>query len=275
MSSDMSPDMSPDILARILADKRAQLEAEQRQVPLAELKAQVRDLPTARPFEQSLKQRAAMDASAVIAEIKRASPSAGVIRADFDPAAHAASYEQGGASALSVLTDTPYFQGQNSDLQQARAACSLPVLRKDFIVDPWQVWQTRALGADGLLLIAAALDDDALAELSVLGKDLGLGVLVEVHDQQELDRALAIPGGLLGINNRDLRQFKTDLATTERLAPQVPSDRLVVAESGLRTAADIQRLQQAGVGCFLIGESLMRQPDPGRALQDLIAPSST
>lgn len=265
--------MSADILARILADKRTQVAAEQSQTPLAELKAQVKDLPPPRPFEAALRQRAAHDASAVIAEIKRASPSAGVIRADFDPAAHAASYASGGATALSVLTDQPYFQGHDQYMLQARQACGLPVLRKDFIVDPWQVWQTRALGADGLLLIAAALDDDALAELSALGEALGLGVLVEVHDQQELDRALAIPGRLLGINNRDLRRFETDLATTERLAPQVPADRLVVAESGLRTPADLERLRQAGVGCFLIGESLMRHTNPGQALQDLLAPS--
>jgi indole-3-glycerol phosphate synthase len=265
--------MSVDILTRILADKRTQVAAEQQQVPLTELKARVNDLPPPRPFEAALRQRAAHDASAVIAEIKRASPSAGVIRADFDPAAHAASYASGGATALSVLTDQPYFQGHDQHLLQARQACPLPVLRKDFIVDPWQVWQTRAMGADGLLLIVAALDDGALAELSALGEALGLGVLVEVHDQQELDRALAIPGRLLGINNRDLRRFETDLATTERLAPQVPADRLVVAESGLRTPADIERLRRAGVGCFLIGESLMRHTDPGQALQDLLAPS--
>lgn len=264
--------MSADILQRILADKRAQVAVEQSQHRLSDLKARVRDLPPTRPFTAALRQRAGQDGCAIIAEIKRASPSAGIIRPDFDPAAHARSYAEGGATALSVLTDQPYFQGQDAYLQQARQACTLPALRKDFIVDAWQVWQTRALGADALLLIAAALDDGPLAELSALGQELGLSVLVEVHDQAELERALAIPGDLLGINNRDLKRFKTDLGITERLAPQVPAQRLVVAESGIASRADLHRLQQAGVGCFLIGESFMRQADPGAALQALIAP---
>ncbi|MEE4638364.1 MAG: indole-3-glycerol phosphate synthase TrpC [Wenzhouxiangella sp.] len=262
--------MSEDILARILAVKREEVVAGKAGCSLVELQAACADLPSTRDFAGALKRRAAASADAVIAEIKRASPSAGLIRADFDPAVIARSYEEGGATCLSVLTDHEFFQGHSDFLVQARAACRLPVLRKDFIIDPWQVWETRALGADALLLIVAALDQTALADLSGLGRELGLSVLVEVHDQNELERALNVPGDLVGINNRDLHRFVTDLETTLRLAPQVPDERVVISESGIHTPADIARLRDGGIGAFLIGESLMRRPDPGRALAELI-----
>lgn len=262
--------MSEDILGKILAVKREEVAAGKARRSLEALQAACAELPAARDFAGALKRRAAASRDAVIAEIKRASPSAGLIRADFDPAAIARSYEAGGATCLSVLTDEPFFQGHADFLLQARAACQLPVLRKDFIIDPWQVWETRAMGADALLLIVAALDDTALAELSALGRELGLSVLVEVHDQAELDRALKVPGDLVGINNRDLHRFVTDLDTSLRLAPQVPNDRLAISESGIHTPGDIARLRVGNIGAFLIGESFMRQPDPGRALAELI-----
>ena len=261
--------MSDDILQKILAVKREQVQAGQGQRSLSELQSICADLSPARDFAGALNQRAAATSDAVIAEVKRASPSAGIIREDFDPADIARSYENGGATCLSVLTDEPFFQGHADYLVAARNACRLPVLRKDFIIDPWQVWETRALGADALLLIVAALDDGALSDLSSLGRELGLSVLVEVHDEQELRRALAVPGDLVGINNRDLHRFVTDIDTTLRLAPSVPPDRLVISESGIHEPADVQRLQAGGISAFLIGEAFMRQPDPGQALARL------
>lgn len=266
--------MSADILQKILAVKAEEVVAGQARISLAELKSRAADMPVCRDFGAALKQRAAASADAVIAEVKRASPSAGIIRADFDPAAIARSYQAGGASCLSVLTDEQFFKGHADYLVQARAACDLPVLRKDFIVDPWQVWETRALGADALLLIVAALDDARLSELSELGQELGLSVLVEVHDEAEMDRALAVPGDLVGINNRDLHRFVTDLDTSLRLAPKVPADRLVISESGIHTPADIKRLRAGDIGAFLIGESFMRQPDPGQALAEMFGAGS-
>ena len=262
--------MSGDILARILKVKAEEIAAGKSAAPLAELETRVADLPACRDFAGALRERAQRSADAIIAEIKRASPSAGLIRQDFDPAEIARAYQRGGATCLSVLTDRQFFQGHDDFLVAARAACDLPVLRKDFIIDPWQVWETRALGADALLLIVAALDDARLVELSALGFQLGLSVLVEVHDEAELERALAVPGNLVGINNRDLHRFVTDLDTTLRLAPRVPSDRLVISESGIHTAADLARLQAGGVGTFLIGESFMREPEPGLALRALL-----
>ena len=262
--------MSVDILEKILAVKREEVAAGQGRRSLDELKSRCADLPVCRGFAGALKRRAAASADAVIAEIKRASPSAGMIRADFDPAAIAQSYEQGGASCLSVLTDEPFFQGHADYLVAAREACVLPVLRKDFIIDPWQVWETRAMGADALLLIVAALDDAALDELSDLGRELGLSVLVEVHDETELERALAVPGDLVGINNRDLHRFVTDLDTSLRLAPRVPENRLVISESGIHTPSDLARLRAGGIGAFLIGEAFMREQEPGEALQRLL-----
>jgi indole-3-glycerol phosphate synthase len=261
--------VSADILARILEVKAAEVAAGKARQSQVELEARIADLPPLRDFAGALKARAGRSQDAVIAEVKRASPSAGIIRADFDPAAIAQSYEAGGATCLSVLTDRQFFKGDDAFVAQARKACGLPVLRKEFIIDPWQVYQTRALGADALLLIVAALNDEQLAELSALGRSLGLSVLVEVHDEIEMERALAVPGDLVGINNRDLHRFVTELDTTLRLAPMVSEDRLVVSESGIHTPDDVQRLQQGGIGAFLIGESLMRQPDPGAALQGL------
>ncbi len=262
--------MSVDILEKILAVKREEVAAAKVSRSLSDLESACGDQPACRDFAGALKSRAATSADAVIAEIKRASPSAGVIREDFDPAAIAQSYEQGGATCLSVLTDQPFFQGHADYLTAARDACDLPVLRKDFIIDPWQVWETRAMGADALLLIVAALDDAALSDLSALGRKLGLSVLVEVHDEPELERALAVPGDLVGINNRDLHRFVTDLETTLRLAPRVPEDRLVISESGIHTSSDLARLRAGGIGAFLIGEAFMREQHPGQALQRLL-----
>ncbi|MFU8831219.1 MAG: indole-3-glycerol phosphate synthase TrpC, partial [Wenzhouxiangella sp.] len=262
--------MSADILKKILAVKAEEVAAGKAERSLAEIKTRAADQPACRDFAGRLRQRAATSADAVIAEIKRASPSAGVIRADFDPADIARSYQRGGATCLSVLTDQPFFQGHSDYLVQARAACDLPVLRKDFIIDAWQVWETRALGADALLLIVAALDDARLADLAALGNELGLAVLVEVHDEAELTRALAVPGELIGINNRDLRTFETSLATTERLMPLLGDDCLAVAESGLATSADLARLSACGVNAFLVGETLMRQADVTAATRALL-----
>jgi len=262
--------VSADILKTILDAKRDEVARRRADRSLTELKAIVADLPPTRDFAGELKTRAAATQDAVIAEVKRASPSAGIIRADFDPEAIARSYEAGGATCLSVLTDEGFFGGQTAFLVEARKACRLPVLRKDFIIDPWQVIETRAIGADALLLIVAALNDDQLAELAGLGRELGLSVLVEVHDEDEMTRALAVPGDLVGINNRDLHRFKTDLDTTLKLAPMVPGDRLVISESGIHTTDDVQRLQEGGIGAFLIGEAFMRQPDPGQALIELV-----
>ncbi len=260
----------PSVLQKILASKRDGVDTRRGKQSAAELRARIADLAPCRDFASALAERVARKAPAIIAEFKRASPSAGWIGRDADPAAIARAYELGGAACMSVLTDVEYFRGSDADLQAARAACTLPVIRKDFVVDEYQVFETRALGADAMLLIAAALDDVRLRDFSALGAELGLSVLVEVHDQAELERALAVPGRLLGINNRDLHRFETRLETSEQLAPQVPSERIVVAESGLHTRADIERMQAAGIHAFLIGESVMRSTDPEQALRELI-----
>lgn len=260
-----------DILQRILARKAEEVAERSRQRPVRELRAHLADLPPARGFIQALHTRVAAGQSAVIAEIKRASPSKGLIRADFDPAAIARSYASGGATCLSVLTDADFFQGSEHFLQQARAACTLPVLRKDFIIDAWQVVETRALGADCILLIVAALEDAALHELAALATELGLDVLVEVHDEAELQRALQLPVGLIGVNNRNLRSFAVDLATSERLRTLLPAERLLVSESGIHDARDVARLRAAGIHAFLVGEAFMRAPDPGEELARLFA----
>ncbi|MEE4302291.1 MAG: indole-3-glycerol phosphate synthase TrpC, partial [Pseudomonadales bacterium] len=204
-------------------------------------------------------------------EVKKASPSKGVIRADFDPPAIARSYAAGGAACLSVLTDEQYFQGTDAFLVAAREACELPVLRKDFMIDPWQIWESRALGADCVLLIVAALDDARLAELSETAEAAGLDVLVEVHDEAELERALALPTSLVGINNRDLRTFETSLDVSLALHAHMPSGRLTIAESGIHTPADVARLRGAGIDAFLVGEAFMRAEEPGSALADLFS----
>ena len=259
-----------DILQRILATKAREVEAARDALPLAELEARARartDAP--RGFAAAMRRRVDAKLPAVIAEVKKASPSKGLLRADFRPAEIAAAYAAHGAACLSVLTDREYFQGSPDFLRAARAACRLPVLRKDFLVDAYQVFEAAAMGADCVLLIAAALDDARLAELEDCAGSLGLDVLVEVHDAEELERALRLRTPLLGINNRDLRSFETRLEVTLDLLPRIPPDRLVVTESGISTQADVARMRGHGVHAFLVGEAFMRREDPGAALEDL------
>lgn len=261
-----------DILQRILARKREEVSERSARVSLAELRVRCIDQAPTRGFFNALAVRVADRRPAVIAEIKKASPSQGVIRADFHPDAIARSYEAGGAACLSVLTDVDFFHGADADLFAARAACALPVLRKDFVIDPWQVLEARTLGADCILLIAAALNDEQLRDLLALADELGLDALVEVHDEAELERALASQAHLIGINNRDLRSFQVSLQTTLRLKDKVPAGRLLVTESGIHTAADVAMLRAAGVHAFLVGERFMRAPDPGVELARLFGP---
>ncbi len=258
-----------DILEKILARKAEEIAERAARTSLDALVARCADAPATRGFADAIEARIARGEAAVIAEVKKASPSKGVIRADFDPTAIARSYEAGGAACLSVLTDVDFFQGADAYLQQARAACALPVLRKDFTIDPYQVYEARALGADCILLIAAALDDGALLELSLLAADLDLDVLVEVHDGEELERALDVPSRLIGVNNRNLRTFDVSLETTLALRDRVPADRLLVTESGIATRADVATMREAGVNAFLVGETFMRAADPGVALREL------
>ncbi len=258
-----------DMLERICADTRGVVERSRIRRPLGELEGSLPAEPT-RGFVHALRARVASGRAGLIAEIKQASPSRGLIRADFSPASLAAAYEAGGAACLSVLTDTPYFRGSIAHLVEARAAATLPVLRKDFTLDPYQVVEARAAGADAVLLILAALGDAQAAELESTALTLGLDVLLEVHDEAELERALRLRSPLVGINNRDLRTLKVDLATTERLARLVPADRLVVCESGVSSAGDIARMGRAGARCFLVGESLLRQADVTAATAALL-----
>ena len=269
----MSAMTHADILHAILQRKSEEVVARNASLPLRELMARGGDAPPVRGFANAIAARIAHGEPAVIAEAKRASPSKGVIRADFDPAAIARSYEHGGAACLSVLTDVDFFQGADAYLRQARAACALPVLRKDFVIDGYQVHEARVLGADCILLIVAALDDHRLAELCGLAMDLGMDVLVEVHDIDELERALQVPAALLGINNRNLRTFEVSLDTTLGLRDAVPRDRILVTESGIVAPADVVRMRTAGVEAFLVGEAFMREPDPGAALQRLFFPT--
>ena len=257
------------ILDTILRRKHEEVAARREQVSLFELKTRAASAPPLRGFADAVAAKIANGEAAVIAEVKKASPSKGVIRADFDPVAIARSYEVGGAACLSVLTDVDFFQGSDAYLQQARAACALPVLRKDFTIDEYQVVQARALGADAILLIVACLDDAQLADLEAAALALGLAVLVEVHDGAELERALRLKTPLVGINNRNLRSFEVSLETTIGLLPAVPADRLLVTESGILAPADVRRMRDAGVHAFLVGEALMRAPDPGAALAAL------
>jgi len=258
-----------DILNRILARKAEEVAERQSRLPLAELAARIADLPETRGFAAAIEAKIAAGKPAVIAEVKKASPSKGVIRPDFDPAAIAKSYEKGGAACLSVLTDSDFFQGSEAFLQQARDACSLPVLRKDFIIDPYQVHEARLIGADCVLLIVAALDDDVLLQLALQAAELDLDVLCEVHDEDELERALALPVPLIGVNNRNLRNFETSLETSLALQELMEYDRILVAESGIRTPEDVARLREGGIHAFLVGEAFMRAEDPGSELKRL------
>ena len=260
---------APDILRKILARKAEEITERARRTPLAELKKQLAQAPAPRGFLKAIRSRIATGQPAVIAEIKKASPSKGLLRADFDPAGIAESYERHGATCLSVLTDVDFFQGSDAYLQQARAACTLPVLRKDFTMDAYQVYEARVLGADAILLIVAALNDAQLRELAELAAELGMDVLVEVHDAAELERALALPAPLIGITNRDLRTFHTSLETTLDLLGKIPADRVVVTESGIHAPADVARLRARGVNVFLVGEAFMKADDPGGKLQEL------
>lgn len=258
-----------DILEKIVTTKAQEVIAAQVERPFAAVDADARALPPPRGFARALRARIDAGRPAVIAEIKKASPSKGVLRAEFDPAAIAAAYECAGAACLSVLTDRPFFQGAPEYLQQARAACALPALRKEFIVDEYQVAESRALGADAILLIVAALEDAQMAALEACAHAYGMDVLVEIHDGAELDRALALKTPLLGINNRNLRNFSVTLDTTFNLLPRVPQDRLVVTESGIATQRDVALMRERGVHAFLVGEAFMRAPDPGAALTAL------
>lgn len=259
-----------DVLKQICAEKRACVARLKQECPEATLLDALGEAPPVRPFAAALERHLAQGRYGLITEIKKASPSAGLIRPDFDPADLARGYEAGGATCLSVLTDTPFFRGNDDHLRAARAATSLPVLRKDFILDPYQVLESRRIGADCILLIMAVLSDHDARELAAAAAECGLDVLVEVHDQAELERALLLGCRLIGINNRNLKTLNIDLGTTGRLASEVPSDRIVVAESGIRGPDDLERLAAAGAKCFLVGETLMRHPDVAVATRDLL-----
>ena len=258
-----------DVLAKILAAKREEVKQARAAVPASEMERRAREASPPRGFERSLRTKAAAGLPAVIAEIKRASPSRGLIRADFDPARIAASYEQNGAACLSVLTDREFFGGSPEDLRAARSACTLPVLRKDFIVDPYQVFEARSWGADCILLIVGAEPPSALRDLEALAHSLGMDVLVECHDRAQLEVALTLASPLIGVNNRDLTTFETHLETTISLQPAVPPERLLVTESGISTPADVARLEASGVGAYLVGSAFMAAPDPGKELNRL------
>jgi len=264
----------PSILQKILSTKAEEVACKKSAQDLATVSSMASDMPPVRGFADSVAELA-VSGTAVIAEIKKASPSAGIIREDFQPDQIARSYEAAGAACLSVLTDTQYFQGADEYLQQARGACSLPALRKDFLLEPWQVFESRLLGADCILLIVAALERPRLQELDGLARELGLDVLVEVHDEAELEDALTTGATLLGVNNRDLNTFTTDLATSERLRPLIPGDRVMVTESGIHTREDVARLRRSVIHSFLVGEAFMRQSDPGQALHALFFESRT
>jgi indole-3-glycerol phosphate synthase len=262
-----------DILDRIVATKRQEVAQAVARVPLAEMRRDAQSRVLTRDFVGALRAKLAVGHSAVIAEVKKASPSKGVLRSEYIPADIAQSYAEGdgthSAACLSVLTDRSYFQGTGDDLKQARASVTLPVLRKDFIIDAYQVYQSRAMGADCILLIAACLTDAQMAEYEAIADHLGMAVLVEVHDAAELDRALKLRTPLVGINNRNLRNFEVSLDTTVQLHQRVPADRLLITESGILTRADVTRMREAGVNAFLVGEAFMRAPDPGLALAQL------
>jgi len=258
----------PSILQQILKTKAEEIASKKLQQDSATVSSLAADMPPTRGFSDRV-QALAASGTAVIAEVKKASPSAGIIREDFYPDQIAQSYESGGAACLSVLTDAQYFKGSDEFLRQARDACSLPALRKDFLIDSWQVYESRLLGADCILLIVAALDRARLQELDGLARELGLDVLVEVHNEDELEDALTTGATLVGVNNRDLHTFTTDLATSERLRSMVPADRVMVTESGIHSRDDVARMRMSDIHSFLVGEAFMRQPDPGEALRAL------
>lgn len=260
-----------DILEQIITVKRTEIAEAMRRISLADIRADAESRVLTRDFVGAMRKKIAAGQAAVIAEIKKASPSKGVLRADFIPADIAQSYAEYGAACLSVLTDKQFFQGQVDYLKQARASCQLPVLRKDFIVDAYQVYESRAMGADCILLIAAALDDSHMAELEAIADSLDMAVLMEVHDAAELERSLKLKTPLIGINNRNLRSFEVSLDTTLNLQKNVPADRLLVTESGILTTADVQRMRDAKINAFLVGEAFMRAADPGVALAGLFA----
>lgn len=262
---------TPDILKKIVRRKAEEVAARREQLSQADLISRLEQASPPRGFVDGIKAKLAASQAAVIAEIKKASPSKGVLREDFRPAAIAESYERGGAACLSVLTDIDFFQGADAYLQQARAACSLPVLRKDFIIDPYQIYEARVIGADCILLIAACLEDEELKSLSDLAAELGLDVLIEVHDAEELQRILPLNTTLIGINNRNLRTFETSLQTTIDLLAQIPEERIVVTESGIHTVADVSLMREHDVHSFLVGEAFMRAEEPGERLAELFA----
>jgi indole-3-glycerol phosphate synthase len=269
------PPPAGGILERILAVKADEVALARRSRSFEAVRSKARQAPAPRDFAAALREEVSRGASGVIAEIKKASPSKGVLRPRFDPAAIAASYSRHGAACLSVLTDTPFFQGRLEDLQSAREACALPVLRKDFVVDEYQVYEARAAGADCILLIVAALEFARMRELEHIAHDLGMGVLVEAHDAAELEVALSLETPLIGINNRNLRTFETRLETTLGLLKRVPEGRLVVTESGILARTDVELMRAAGVRCFLVGEAFMRAEDPGLELERLFGPDRT
>ncbi len=262
-----------DILNKIVAVKHEEVAAARKKASLEAVRADAESRVLTRDFEGAMRRKIAAGQPAVIAEVKKASPSKGVLRADFIAADIAQSYAEHGAACLSVLTDRQFFQGQPDYLKQARASCDLPVLRKDFLVDPYQVYEARAMGADCILLIAACLDDAQMADFEAIARGLGMAVLVEVHDGAELDRALRLKTPLVGVNNRNLRTFEVSLDTTLDLMPRLPVDRLLVTESGILSAADVRKMREAGVHAFLVGEAFMRAPDPGEALAQLFGPA--
>jgi indole-3-glycerol phosphate synthase len=260
---------TPDILKKIIKRKAEEVAERQEQSSIELLQEGLSKASPVRGFVNAIEQKITLGKAGVIAEVKKASPSKGVIREDFQPAEIAQSYAQAGAACLSVLTDIDFFQGADSYLQQARAACELPVIRKDFFIDPYQVYEARSLGADCILLIAACLSDQQMTDLNTLAHTLGMDVLIEVHDAEELQRALPLNNRLIGINNRDLRSFETSLNTTIDLLKQIPDDRIVVTESGIHTKEDVQLMQHNGVNAFLVGEAFMRANDPGTKLAEL------
>ncbi len=262
---------TPDILKRIIARKAEEVAERQGRVTLQQLQKSMGAVSPCRGFVQALETKISSGNAGIIAEVKKASPSKGVIRENFRPADIARSYASAGAACLSVLTDIDFFQGSDAYLQEARAACELPVIRKDFFIHPYQVYEARSLGADCILLIAACLSDSQMTEMNALAHDLGMDVLIEVHDADELERALPLHNRLIGINNRDLRSFETSLDTTIGLLEQIPDDRIVVTESGIHTPEDVRYMRQNGVNAFLVGEAFMRAADPGARLSELFS----